>query len=133
MPPRQNNKPEGKKKEPVAPSRARKGKVHNRGSNPARTFFTNHTTGASVDKSYDGRTVSRGRDAGYGVARRDGEFAVFRREYVEVDSVFQWRVLAIRRNAVATQKQQAIFKVDAYGRRSYDESKAPKAPQEESK
>jgi hypothetical protein len=129
MPQRQTNKPEGKKKDPVAPSRSKKGKVHNRGRNPARTFFTNHTAGACVDRSYDGRTVTHNRDAGYGVAERDRPFAIFRREWVEVDGVFQWRVLAIKHGGAATPTEQRVFSVDAYGRRNFD--MAPKAKKEE--
>jgi len=123
----QQKAPEGKKnKDAPAPSRVNRGLVHHRGANPARTYFTNHTTGACVDKgSYGGRQVGYGRDAGWGIARKDAKFAVFRRVYIEVDGVLALHTLAILRGRYATVRQQQQFGVDQKGERLPEEYTQP--------
>jgi hypothetical protein len=123
MNPRDSKKPEGKK-DTTAP-KAKKGRVINRGHNPSRTYFSNAATMASVDKGSH-NPHHRG-DAGWGVAKREPRFAIFRYEYgTDKNGTKKLMLLAVLRDAVVSRKQQEAFQVDSDGR----SARAAEAPKE---
>jgi hypothetical protein len=119
-------RPEGKKKkEEAAPRREKRGKMINRGANPSRTYFSNHGTMACIDKGTEPTLggpapSSYRRDAGWGVAKKDPKFRIFRREYVMIDGVRQLATIAVPVGEAPSLSLQRRHSIDEFGNTRFD-------------